>query len=101
MSIHGLSKVPAQTIHWQKSPPVGLVFGSEGQNLLSGGGETVLVKYALHSDGRYTKEFMARVGAPIVRITLSQDNSRSAMVLADNSKFLYSFPNFLGVVPEK
>uniref|UniRef100_A0A914X703 Uncharacterized protein n=1 Tax=Plectus sambesii TaxID=2011161 RepID=A0A914X703_9BILA len=80
----GLAR-PSQFIHWQKSPVMDLVFTHEGTSLVSGGGETVLVKYTLHSAGQPTRQFLARVGGGILRVSMSSDNARCALVLDDNS----------------
>ncbi|KAH9944212.1 WD40 repeat-like protein [Epithele typhae] len=55
------------TLHWHAHAVSSLAFTANGAYLLSGGEEAVLVLWQLHS-GR--KEFVPRVGSPIVHVTL-------------------------------
>jgi NET1-associated nuclear protein 1 (U3 small nucleolar RNA-associated protein 17) len=57
------------TLHWHAHAVSALAFTPNGAYLLSGGEESVLVLWQIHSGKR---EFVPRVGAPIHGVTVSQ-----------------------------
>lgn len=61
-------KTQTTSLHWHAHAVSSITFSSNGAYLLSGGEESVLVIWQLHT-GR--KEFVPRVGAPITTISLS------------------------------
>ncbi|KAL8290144.1 hypothetical protein RQP46_003083 [Phenoliferia psychrophenolica] len=63
-------KTSTAVFHWHAHPVASLAFTPNGAYLLSGGEEAVMVLWQLHSGHR---EFVPRLGAPIV--TLSVTNS--------------------------
>ena len=77
---------PQQMIHWQARPVVDLSWSIAGSSIISGGEERVLVKYILHQQGRWSREFLPRLGAAIVRLQSSPDGSIIAVALSDNCK---------------
>ncbi|KAH9942941.1 WD40 repeat-like protein [Amylocystis lapponica] len=56
------------TLHWHAHAVSSLAFTANGAYLLSGGEESVLVIWQLHTG---KKEFVPRVGAPVVHVALS------------------------------
>ncbi|KAL6310151.1 WD40 repeat-like protein [Sparassis latifolia] len=60
------------TLHWHSHAVSSIAFTTNGAYLLSGGEEGVLVIWQLHSA---KKEYVPRVGAPIVHIALSISRS--------------------------
>ncbi|KAH9836956.1 WD40 repeat-like protein [Rhodofomes roseus] len=73
------------TMHWHAHAVSSVTFTTNGAYLLSGGEEAVLVIWQLHS-GR--KEFVPRVGAPIVHVALSktpEGEEEYLLTLADAS----------------
>lgn len=72
------------TLHWHAHPLSSLCFTPNGAYLLSGGEESVLVIWQLHTG---KKEFVARVGAPISTIAVSNNGESEEYLLglADTS----------------
>jgi NET1-associated nuclear protein 1 (U3 small nucleolar RNA-associated protein 17) len=65
-------RAPTSTLHWHGHAVTALSFTPNGAYLLSGGEESVLVIWQIHSGKR---EFVPRVGAPINSVTVSQTQS--------------------------
>ncbi|XP_047488714.1 WD repeat-containing protein 75-like [Penaeus chinensis] len=75
--------VPAQTIlHWHTLPVEDLAFSVLGNELYSGGGECVLVKWLLPEDRRH---YLPRLGMPIKTITTDASNSLVITGHTDNA----------------
>lgn len=66
------------TLHWHAHPLSSLCFTPNGAYLLSGGEESVLVIWQLHTG---KKEFVARVGAPISTIAVSNNGESEEYLL--------------------
>lgn len=91
-SIHGGSsdknllrklKVSTSTHHWHAHALVSICFSSgEGEVLLTGGEEAVLVLWHLNSG---TKSFLPRRGGPINKITVSPNGDSYALALETNT----------------
>ncbi|KAJ6519978.1 WD40 repeat-like protein [Mycena sanguinolenta] len=62
-------KTQTTTLHWHAHAVSSITFTSNGAYLLSGGEESVLVIWQLHTGKR---EFVPRVGSPIKTITVSK-----------------------------
>ncbi|KAH9065814.1 WD40 repeat-like protein [Lactarius vividus] len=62
-------RAPTSTLHWHAHAVSALSFTPNGAYLLSGGEESVLVIWQIHSGKR---EFVPRVGAPINSVAISQ-----------------------------
>jgi NET1-associated nuclear protein 1 (U3 small nucleolar RNA-associated protein 17) len=62
-------RAPTSTLHWHAHGVSALTFTPNGSYLLSGGEESVLVIWQIHSG---KKEFVPRVGAPIDSMAVSQ-----------------------------
>ncbi|KAJ7619182.1 WD40 repeat-like protein [Mycena polygramma] len=62
-------KTQTTTLHWHAHAVSSLAFTSNGAYLLSGGEESVLVIWQLHSGKR---EFLPRIGSPIKTIAVSK-----------------------------
>lgn len=62
-------KAQTTTLHWHAHAVSSITFTANGAYLLSGGEEAVLVIWQLHSGN---KEYVPRVGAPIVHVALSK-----------------------------
>ncbi|KAI9460514.1 WD40 repeat-like protein [Lactarius psammicola] len=65
-------RAPTSTLHWHAHAVSALSFTPNGAYLLSGGEESVLVIWQIHSGKR---EFVPRVGAPINSVAVSQTQS--------------------------
>jgi NET1-associated nuclear protein 1 (U3 small nucleolar RNA-associated protein 17) len=65
-------RAPTTTLHWHAHAVSALAFTPNGAYLLSGGEESVLVIWQIHSGKR---EFVPRVGAPIQSVTISRTQS--------------------------
>ena len=65
-------RAPTSTLHWHAHAVSALSFTPNGAYLLSGGEESVLVIWQIHSGKR---EFVPRVGAPINSVTVSQSQN--------------------------
>ncbi|KAH8997368.1 WD40 repeat-like protein [Lactarius akahatsu] len=65
-------RAPTSTLHWHAHAVSALSFTANGAYLLSGGEESVLVIWQIHSGKR---EFVPRVGAPINSVAISQTQS--------------------------
>jgi NET1-associated nuclear protein 1 (U3 small nucleolar RNA-associated protein 17) len=62
-------RAPTSTLHWHAHAISALTFTPNGAYLLSGGEESVLVIWQIHSG---KKEFVPRVGAPIDSVAVSR-----------------------------
>jgi NET1-associated nuclear protein 1 (U3 small nucleolar RNA-associated protein 17) len=62
-------RAPTSTLHWHAHAVSALTFTLNGAYLLSGGEESVLVMWQIHSGKR---EFVPRVGAPIDSVVVSR-----------------------------
>jgi NET1-associated nuclear protein 1 (U3 small nucleolar RNA-associated protein 17) len=62
-------RAPTSTLHWHAHAVSALTFTPNGSYLLSGGEESVLVIWQIHSG---KKEFVPRVGAPIDSMAVSR-----------------------------
>lgn len=65
-------RAPTTTLHWHAHAVSALAFTPNGAYLLSGGEESVLVIWQIHSGKR---EFVPRVGAPIQSMAISRTQS--------------------------
>lgn len=70
----GDRRAQTTTMHWHAHSVSSLTFTSNGAYLLSGGEESVLVIWQLHSG---KKEFVPRLGSPILSITVRQASAQS------------------------
>jgi len=70
--------------HWHSVEVLALSYTPRGSTILSGGHECVLVQW--QEDG---KHFLPRLGAPIEKIAVSDDNVLYACCHADNCKFRF------------
>lgn len=70
------------TLHWHSHRVAALKFTADGEQLLSGGEESVLVVWHLQSR---QKSFLPRLGAEIGSLQLSPDGQLYAVGLVDNS----------------
>lgn len=72
-AVFGVEKrAQTSTLHWHAHAVNAIAFTPNGAYLLSGGSESVLVVWQLHS-GR--KEFVPRVGSPIFNVAVSRASS--------------------------
>lgn len=82
------AKLPApRHLHWHREPVSAVKFSKEGNYLLSGGRETVLVIWQLET-GR--QQFLPHLTAEIEHIVVSPDGTRYAMKMGDNSIMVLS-----------
>ncbi|XP_037804884.1 LOW QUALITY PROTEIN: uncharacterized protein LOC119599216 [Penaeus monodon] len=78
-----INTVPAQTVlHWHTLPVEDLAFSVLGNELYSGGGECVLVKWLLPEDRRH---YLPRLGMPIKTITTDVSNNLVITGHTDNA----------------
>ncbi|KIK70685.1 hypothetical protein GYMLUDRAFT_32726 [Collybiopsis luxurians FD-317 M1] len=74
VKVPGLEKKTQTTsFHWHAHAVASLAFTSNGAYLLSGGEESVLVIWQLHSG---KKEFVPRIGAPLQTISITAGSER-------------------------
>ncbi|KAJ8523307.1 hypothetical protein ONZ45_g181 [Pleurotus djamor] len=83
-------KSQTSSFHWHAHAVSAIAFSSNGAYLLSGGEESVLVIWQLHT-GR--KEFVPRVGAPINAISVCNGNGSSEEYLLGLTDASYVFVN--------
>ncbi|KAK2151194.1 hypothetical protein LSH36_372g00017 [Paralvinella palmiformis] len=74
-------KVVTSVMHWHFVSLHDLAFTREGSYLLSGGSESVLVKWQWNTNHR---DFLPRLKSPIVFISCSHDNTHYALCHKDN-----------------
>ncbi|KAA1467968.1 WD40 repeat-like protein [Dentipellis sp. KUC8613] len=84
------SRASTTTLHWHAHPVSALAFTPNGAYLLSGGEESVLVIWQLHSG---KKEFVPRVGAPIMNISVSRSVSQEEEYLLGLADASFAFVN--------
>lgn len=70
------ASVPTTTLHWHAHAVSSLTYTPDGSQLLSGGEEGVLVLWKVNSGNASTegREFVPRLGAPIVSIATARAN---------------------------
>jgi NET1-associated nuclear protein 1 (U3 small nucleolar RNA-associated protein 17) len=78
----GVITAPSRVLHWHAHAVASLSYTPNGAYLTSGGEEAVLVFWQIESGH---KEFVPRLGAPIVHITVSHSGDEVAVVLSDAS----------------
>ncbi|KNZ77003.1 WD repeat-containing protein 75 [Termitomyces sp. J132] len=71
-------KAQTTTLHWHAHAVSSIAFTSNGSYLLSGGEESVLVIWQIHSG---KKEFVPRVGAPIITVSVSKNDKEEEFLL--------------------
>lgn len=79
------SRAPSSKLHWHSSPVRGLAFTQDGNALVSGGAEAVLVTWKMTRNHFGTRSFLPRLGAAILGISISNDEATYALTQADNS----------------
>ncbi|WFD36012.1 NET1-associated nuclear protein 1 [Malassezia cuniculi] len=90
------ANVPTTTLHWHAHAVSSLAYTADGTQLLSGGEEGVLVLWKVNSGNAGTegREFVPRLGAPIVSIATARAHDAHlqeyAVRLADGSVVLVS-----------
>ncbi|KAJ1922353.1 NET1-associated nuclear protein 1 [Mycoemilia scoparia] len=84
---HNVSK---RALHWHARKVNSVAFTEDGNFMLSGGQEGVLVIWQLGTENR---TFISRLGADIVGVTASQDQLYYAVTLSDNTVRVYSALN--------
>eukprot|EP00899_Mesostigma_viride_P012762 jgi/Mesvir1/21487/Mv03937-RA.1 len=72
-------------LHWHAQRVNAVVFSADGEYLLSGGEEAVLVIWQLQSNA---KNFLPRLGAPILAISATRDPSEFILALDENRLLL-------------
>lgn len=81
-------KAQTTTLHWHAHAVSSIAFTSNGSYLLSGGEESVLVIWQLHTG---KKEFVPRIGAPINTISVSKNHKGEEEFLLGLSDATYVF----------
>ncbi|KAI0931755.1 hypothetical protein AcW1_000923 [Taiwanofungus camphoratus] len=76
------------TLHWHAHAVSSIAFTANGAYLLSGGEEAVLVIWQLHTG---KKEYVPRVGAPIVHVTLAKagDGGEEYLLSLADASFVF------------
>lgn len=74
-------EMPQRTLHWHANEVTDLAFCNEGQYLLSGGEESVMVLWQIESGLR---QYLPRLGDPIHFICVSPDDRIAAISTRDN-----------------
>ena len=80
-------ELTSRRLHWHRNAVLTVKWSSDGNYLISGGQETVLVLWQLDS-GR--KEMLPHLGAPIESVVVSPQGSSYGIRLADNSAMILS-----------
>lgn len=75
----GATEASTAVLHWHAHPVASLAFTPNGAYLLSGGEEAVMVLWQLHTGHR---EFVPRVGAPIVTLSITDSIHAEQQVVA-------------------
>ncbi|EIW87027.1 WD40 repeat-like protein [Coniophora puteana RWD-64-598 SS2] len=83
-------RAQTSTFHWHAHAVSSIAFTSNGAYLLSGGEESVLVIWQLHTQ---KKEFVPRVGSPIKSIVVSRNTSSEEEYLLGLADASYAFVN--------
>ncbi|KAG6814124.1 hypothetical protein H0H92_002119 [Tricholoma furcatifolium] len=83
-------KAQTTSLHWHAHAVSSIAFTSNGAYLLSGGEESVLVIWQLHTG---KKEFVPRVGAPINTVSISKNDKADEEYLLGLADATYSFVN--------
>eukprot|EP00128_Syssomonas_multiformis_P007279 Colp12_sorted_trinity150504_noHs@23611 len=81
-------------VHWHAHAVKSVCFTNEGTYMISGGEERVLVVWQLASG---TRNFLPRLGAELVRLSVSSDDSHYAVALSDNSVRIINVLQFKSV----
>ncbi|OLY78563.1 WD repeat-containing protein 75 [Smittium mucronatum] len=83
--------------HWHSSGILSLAYSNDGKFILSGGSEAVLVYWQLAT---FQKDFLPRLGASLVGLSISPNDQRIGITLANNSIFIIDFESkdILGTV---
>ncbi|CAH3175366.1 unnamed protein product [Porites evermanni] len=76
-----LESPATMVLHWHPHPVSDVVFTNDGSNLLSVGEEGVLVRWQWKT---HEQQFLPRLGAPIHHVTVSPDDSLTAISQKDN-----------------
>ncbi|KAK4570548.1 NET1-associated nuclear protein 1 [Recurvomyces mirabilis] len=76
-----------RVLHWHRTSPSTIKFSPDGNYLISGGSETVLVLWQL-ATGK--QQFLPHLGAEVKRIGISTAGDRYAVLLGDNSVIVLS-----------
>ena len=81
-------RAPTSTLHWHAHAVSALSFTPNGAYLLSGGEESVMVIWQIHSGQR---EFVPRVGAPInsVAVSQTQDGQEEYLLCLADASFVF------------
>jgi NET1-associated nuclear protein 1 (U3 small nucleolar RNA-associated protein 17) len=79
-------RAPTSTLHWHAHAVSALAFTPNGAYLLSGGEESVLVIWQLHTG---KKEFVPRVGAPIMNISIPQSEQEEYLLGLSDASFVF------------
>lgn len=78
---HVMAPPPASAmLHWHAHPVGAMYFTPNGASLLSGGEEGVMVNWKLRSGGQ--KDFLPRLGGPIVGLSVTQGTSAAGQEIA-------------------
>lgn len=73
---------PARLLHWHREAVAALKFSSDGNYLISGGAETVLVLWQLDTGN---KQFLPHLTSQIEGIVVNPEGDRYAVQMGDNS----------------
>ena len=78
-------------VHWHSTSVSDTIFSLEGSYMWSGGWESTLVQWSLNNTDQ--KDFVSRLGAAIVRLSMSYDGHVLAVSHSDSGKFLWRYAN--------
>ncbi|KAK3679129.1 NET1-associated nuclear protein 1 [Recurvomyces mirabilis] len=76
-----------RVLHWHRTSPSTIKFSPDGNYLVSGGAETVLVLWQL-ATGK--QQFLPHLGAEVQQLGISKAGDRYAVLLGDNSVIVLS-----------
>jgi NET1-associated nuclear protein 1 (U3 small nucleolar RNA-associated protein 17) len=84
--------ITARKLHWHRTAVNTVKWSRDGNYIISGGDETVLVIWQLDSN---QKQFLPHLSTPILNLTVSAVGSAYALRLADNSVMILSTADLL------
>jgi NET1-associated nuclear protein 1 (U3 small nucleolar RNA-associated protein 17) len=88
MTESGTASFPApRVLHWHREPLSAVKFSRDGNYLISGGKETVLVLWQLETG---KKQFLPHLTAEVERIVVSPNGTKYALQMGDNSIMVIS-----------
>ncbi|OMJ21210.1 WD repeat-containing protein 75 [Smittium culicis] len=81
-------RIATSALHWHSNPVGGIDLSSDGEFIISGGSESVLVFW---QPERNIKSFLPRLSGPIIGVSISKDDKYIGITLDNNAVFIIDF----------